>query len=186
MVPSSSLSLFPPVTTITRANSAAYSTARSVLSTPSTTVDSSSVVTYKDKKQLLKNAVNVWFCHCCTAKNLPAWKTCHICGRSDDYASSGYHLPFHGETGKLYRPTQIINVLEDIHEVDSEKWTALHSACANGNTAIVKRLLDYKAEIEAITEKGWFLHSVSLSFVLFIILCFVHRSSPTTPGCLFW
>ncbi len=67
---------------------------------------------------------------------------------------SGYHLPFHGENGALYRPAQVINVMEDIHEVDSEKWTSLHSACALGNFAIVKQLLAYKSQLEAITERG--------------------------------
>jgi ankyrin repeat protein len=100
------------------------------------------------------DAKNLWYCHCCTAKNPSDLDKCRVCGRPESYALSGYHLPFHGENGKLYRPSQVINVMEDIHEMDSEKWTSLHSACANGNTAIVRQLLDYKAHIEAITDKG--------------------------------
>jgi ankyrin repeat protein len=95
-----------------------------------------------------------WYCHCCTAKNVSNVQNCRVCGKHESYALSGYHLPFHGQTGKLYRPSQVINVLEDIHETDSEKWTALHSACANGNTPIVRQLLEYKSHIEAITDKG--------------------------------
>lgn len=98
--------------------------------------------------------VNVWYCHCCSAKNVPTVENCRVCGRPESYALPGYPLPFHGQTGKLYRPSQLMNVLDDIHETDSEQWTALHSACANGNTTILRRLLEYKSEIEAITDKG--------------------------------
>lgn len=124
------------------------------MSVPTSSSSASSSLQKAGKLSILPSTANVWYCHCCTAKNVPSEKKCRVCGRPESYALPGYHLPFHGETGKLYRSSQIINVLEDIHEMDSEKWTALHSACANGNTATVRQLLDYKAHIEAITEKG--------------------------------
>lgn len=97
---------------------------------------------------------DIWHCHCCSAKNTFAVDKCKVCGRPESYALSGYHLPFHGNNSKVYRPSQIINVLVDVHEVDSEKWTALHSACAQGNVLIVKQLLKYKSQLEAVTDKG--------------------------------
>lgn len=96
----------------------------------------------------------IWNCHCCTAKNTGDRTTCRVCGRPENYAQPGYILPFHGNNAKIYRPSQLINVLEDIHEADSERWTALHSACAHGNIGIVRQLLQFKAQIEALTEKG--------------------------------
>lgn len=96
----------------------------------------------------------LWHCHCCTAKNTPDRTTCRVCGRPENYAQSGYILPFHGNNAKIYRPSQVLNVLEDIHEADSENWTALHSACAHGNIGIVRQLVQYKAELEALTDKG--------------------------------
>ena len=35
----------------------------------------------------------------------------------------------------------IFIVMEDIHQLDGELWSALHNACATGNAAIVKELL---------------------------------------------
>jgi len=32
-------------------------------------------------------------------------------------------------------------VMEDIHQLDGELWSALHNACATGNAPIVKELL---------------------------------------------
>lgn len=100
------------------------------------------------------NKSDIWHCHCCTAKNSFELEKCRVCGRPESYAQPGYYLPFHGKNATIYRPSQIINVLEDIHETDSEKWTSLHSACANGNYAIVKQLLSYKSQVEALTSKG--------------------------------
>lgn len=111
--------------------------------------DSSTIVTQWSSK-----ANEIWYCHCCGFKNKYEVLKCKVCGRPESYALSGYHLPFHGENCALYRPSQLVNVMEDIHEVDSEKWTSLHSACALGNVDIVKQLLSYKAQIEAITERG--------------------------------
>jgi len=54
----------------------------------------------------------------------------------------------------LFRPNQILTVLDDIHEVDSEQWSALHSACASGNFQVMKDLLSLKAKVEALTNKG--------------------------------
>ena len=44
--------------------------------------------------------------------------------------------------------------MEDIHEVDSEQWSALHSSCASGNFPVVKDLLALKAKFETTTNKG--------------------------------
>lgn len=95
-----------------------------------------------------------WICHCCTAKNVKTVTSCRVCGRPDSYALSGFPLPFHGKYSTLFRPNQLINVLDDIHATDSENWTALHTSCANGNIAIVRQLLSYKSQIEALTNKG--------------------------------
>jgi hypothetical protein len=95
-----------------------------------------------------------WYCHCCAAKNVRNVKKCRVCGRPESYAQPGYPLPFHGKNAKLYRPSQLLAVLDDIHVVDSEKWTSLHTACANGNLDMVKELLKYKAQVEALTNKG--------------------------------
>lgn len=98
--------------------------------------------------------VQEWHCHCCTAKNSRIQAKCRVCGRPESYAMEGYHLPFHGNNATLYRPSQILTVLDDIHETDEEGWTALHSACSHGNLPIVKELLMLKAKVEAITKKG--------------------------------
>lgn len=95
-----------------------------------------------------------WCCHCCTAKNSADFEKCRVCGRAEHYALEGYHLPFHGNNGNIFRPSQILTVVEDIHQADSEGWTALHCACANGNVAAVKELLKLKAKVEAYTTKG--------------------------------
>lgn len=95
-----------------------------------------------------------WYCHCCSAKNVYSVKKCRVCGRPDSYALSGYPLPFHGENAKIFRSSQVINVLDDIHAVDSEGWTSLHSACASGNLDIVRALIEYKSQLEALNNKG--------------------------------
>jgi ankyrin repeat protein len=122
---------------------------QSQLTDDQSTTSSSVLTTWSNRKP-----DDIWYCHCCTAKNTFAVDKCRVCGRPESYAMPGYHLPFHGDNAKVYRPSQIINVLEDVHEVDSEKWTALHSACAQGNVLIVKQLLKYKSQIEAVTDKG--------------------------------
>lgn len=95
-----------------------------------------------------------WHCHCCTAKNVQTATKCRVCGRPESYAMSGYPLPFHGKNATLYRTSQVISVLDDIHEVDSEKWTSLHAACAAGNYEIVRTLISYKSQLEAVNTKG--------------------------------
>ena len=100
------------------------------------------------------SGLETWSCHCCTAKNTADLSKCRVCGRSESYALQGYDLPFHGKNATLYRPSQVLTVLEDIHQVDGEEWSSLHSACAHGNIEIVKQLLSYKAKIEAVTNKG--------------------------------
>jgi hypothetical protein len=97
---------------------------------------------------------NEWSCHCCTAKNDAEAVKCRVCGRPESYALQGYALPFHGNNYSLYRASQALTVLEDIHEVDAEGWSSLHSACAYGNAEIVIKLLEFKAKIEARTNKG--------------------------------
>jgi hypothetical protein len=103
---------------------------------------------------LTEVAQELWSCHCCTAKNDTARTNCRVCGRPESYALQGYGLPLHGKNATLFRPSQTLTVLENIHEVDSEQWSSLHSACAGGNYAIVKELLGFKAKIEARTNKG--------------------------------
>lgn len=95
-----------------------------------------------------------WNCHCCTAKNVGDAIKCRVCGRPESYALQGYGLPFHGKNSTLFRPTQILTVIEDIHEVDSELWSALHSACASGNYPVVRDLLALKAKFQTTTSKG--------------------------------
>lgn len=108
----------------------------------------------KSAKKLLDLSSQDWICHCCSAKNDTEAKKCRVCGRLESYANQGYGLPFHGQNSTLFRPSQILTVLEDIHEVDSEKWSALHSACASGNFEIVRDLLSLKAKVEAPTIKS--------------------------------
>lgn len=95
-----------------------------------------------------------WYCHCCTAKNTSERDTCRVCGRPESYVQQGYPLPYHGRNAKIFRPSHVLTVLESVHEVDSEKMTSLHSACANGNAAIVKELLKFKSKLDVLTAKG--------------------------------
>lgn len=114
-----------------------------------------SLVTWMDMALVVRaEEEEVWYCHCCTAKNTPSGKKCRVCGRDESYGQFGYPLPFHGNNAKIYRPGQLFDVMDDIHATDSENWTALHVACANGNIAMVSELLHFKAQIEAITNKG--------------------------------
>lgn len=95
-----------------------------------------------------------WFCHCCRYENKGAGVTCGKCGRHESYALEGFPLPLHGKGGALFRPSQIINVLTEINEIDDINWTPLHNACVTGNTATVSKLLELGAFIEATTDKG--------------------------------
>ena len=38
--------------------------------------------------------------------------------------------------------------------IDSEGLTSLHSACANGNIAVVKELLKFKSKVDVVTKTG--------------------------------
>jgi len=99
-----------------------------------------------------------WFCHCCRYENKGETTTngeiCGKCGRHESYALEGFPLPLHGKGGALFRPSQIINVLAEINEIDDNNWTPLHNACVTGNTATVSKLLELGAFIEATTDKG--------------------------------
>lgn len=108
----------------------------------------------KSSKRLVDLPTQDWVCHCCSAKNVQEAAKCRVCGRLESYALQGYRLPFHGKNSTLFRSSQVLTVLENIHEVDSEKWTSLHSACASGNYDIVRDLLSYKAKVEALTNKS--------------------------------
>ena len=101
-----------------------------------------------------KQQQETWNCHCCTAKNTIDRDKCRVCGRLESYALQGYGLPLHGKNATLFRSSQILTVLEDIHEVDSEGWSSLHTSCADGNYIIVKQLLAYKAKVEALTKQN--------------------------------
>jgi hypothetical protein len=97
---------------------------------------------------------STWYCHCCTAQNTSDRDKCRVCGRLESYVQQGYPLPYHGKNAKIFRPSHVLTVLESVHEVDSEKMTSLHSACANGNAAIVKELLRFKSKTDVLTKKG--------------------------------
>jgi len=66
----------------------------------------------------------------------------------------GYPLPLHGKGAKLFRPSQIVNVLTNIHETDTVQWTPLHSAAVQGNTPTVLKLLQLNAVLDAVTDTG--------------------------------
>jgi ankyrin repeat protein len=95
-----------------------------------------------------------WWCHSCRAKNLPSVDHCSVCGRHESFAQGDLPFPLHGETALLFRPSQVINVLQNVHEVDSVKWTPLHTACSNRNVPMVHELLRLGSVVDALTEKG--------------------------------
>lgn len=97
----------------------------------------------------------IWHCHCCTAKNASSLKKCRVCGRPESYALQSYPMPLHGKNAILFRPSQLLTAMEDIHAVDSENWTALHTACVEGNLPTVRSLLELKAKVEVTTNKGY-------------------------------
>lgn len=63
-------------------------------------------------------------------------------------------MPYHGNNAKVFRPSHVITVLESVHDIDSEGLTSLHSACANGNIAVVKELLKFKSKVDVVTKTG--------------------------------
>jgi hypothetical protein len=97
---------------------------------------------------------NRWYCHCCLQSNTNLTDICKTCGRHESYAEEGYQLPLHGQGGKIFRPSQIIHVLQNVNEVDEAMWTPLHSACVQNNVATVKKLLELSCEINAKNDKG--------------------------------
>lgn len=101
-----------------------------------------------------EDSSNIWYCHCCSAGNTNELKKCRVCGRADSYVLQGYPLPLHGKSVLLFRPSQAVNVLENLHEIDSEGWTALHSACVNGSVDMAKELLKLDSIVNAATDKG--------------------------------
>lgn len=104
---------------------------------------------------VLGDEVPPWYCHCCMAANKDYQsKKCRVCGRPDSYAQEGYPLPLHGKMGLLFRPSQIASIVENLHEIDDEGWTALHNACANSNVAMTKELLRLDSIVDALTTKG--------------------------------
>jgi hypothetical protein len=95
-----------------------------------------------------------WYCHLCLQRNLNVTKNCKTCGRHESYAQDGYPLPLHGNGSKFFRPSQIINVLEDINEVDDVMWTPLHNACVRNNEEMALKLLELCPELDAANDKG--------------------------------
>ena len=98
-----------------------------------------------------------WYCHCCLKQNTtvhddPALNKCVTCGRPGTYTQDGGALPLHGKGGAVYRPEQVVNVLSNLDEADMFDWTALHSASAKGNAAVVKELLELGCTVDALTK----------------------------------
>ena len=98
-----------------------------------------------------------WYCHCCLKQNTtvhddPALNKCVTCGRPGTYTQDGCALPLHGKGGAVYRPEQVVNVLDNLDESDMYNWTALHSAAAKGNAAVVRELLELGATADALTK----------------------------------
>ena len=111
----------------------------------------------KPSAQSKKNAKSTepWYCHCCSYLNDGGiGDLCIVCGRHESYAMEGYPLPLHGRGGAIFRPSQIINVLTKVDEMDDINWTPLHNSCVTGNTAAAIKLIELNAFIEAATDKG--------------------------------
>lgn len=67
---------------------------------------------------------NSWNCHCCGALNNKDIRNCRVCGRDESYALDGYPLPLHGIGAKLFRPSQVTNIMGEggLYERDSAEW----------------------------------------------------------------
>ena len=107
----------------------------------------------------LKPAVKVddadsWYCHCCLQKNSNKANICRTCGRDESWAQEGYQLPLHGKGAKVYRPSQVVNVLKDINETDEVNWTPLHNAAVQNNIPMVQKLLELCCDVDAKNDKG--------------------------------
>lgn len=126
------------------------SSLKSKTDTSEISVSSKSKSTHHSQQKVL----STWYCHCCTAQNTSDRDKCKVCGRHESYVQQGYPLPYHGKNAKIFRPSHVLTVLESVHEVDTENMTSLHSACANGNAAIVKELMKFKSKTDVLTKKG--------------------------------
>ena len=95
-----------------------------------------------------------WYCHLCLGKNSNKANVCRICGREDSWAQEGYQLPLHGKGAKIYRPSQVVNVLNNVNEVDEVMWTPLHNAAVQNNIPMVEKLIELCCEVNAKNDKG--------------------------------
>ena len=108
-------------------------------------------------KEKLESRPKYWYCHCCLKQNKVVYKNetknmCVTCGRPSTYTQDGYALPLHGKGVQVYRPAQIVNVLENLDESDMFDWTGLHSAAVKGNAPVVKELLELGCIVDARTK----------------------------------
>lgn len=119
-------------------------------------IKNSSLELFKEFSKKKESKLVGWNCHCCLALNNAELKQCRVCGRPESYAQDGYPLPLHGSSVKVFRPSQIMNIMseKELYISDSVKWTALHSASVNGNTPIVIELLNLDCVLDALTDKG--------------------------------
>ena len=95
-----------------------------------------------------------WYCHCCLQRNSNKSNICRTCGRDESWAQEGYQLPLHGKGSRIYRPSQVVNVLPNINQTDEVMWTPLHNAAVQNNIPMVKKLLELHAEVDAKNDKG--------------------------------
>jgi ankyrin repeat protein len=95
-----------------------------------------------------------WYCHCCLQKNSNKADICRTCGRHESWAQEGYQLPLHGKGSRIFRPSQVVNVLPNINQSDEVGWTPLHNAAVQNNIPMVKKLLELYAEVDAKNDKG--------------------------------
>ena len=108
-------------------------------------------------KEKLESRPTYWYCHCCLKQNKVVHKDeaknmCVTCGRPSTYTQDGYALPLHGKGVQVYRPVQVVNVLENLDESDMFDWTGLHSAAVKGNAPVVKELLELGCIVDARTK----------------------------------
>ena len=100
-----------------------------------------------------------WYCHCCLAKNSVTLNSieafCKVCNQPSHFVMEKISFPIHGERGaSTYRPEQVLNILSDINQVDQFKWSTLHYAAIVGNSDVVRDLIKYKIEVDALTIHG--------------------------------
>lgn len=147
-----------------------------------------------------------WFCHCCSAQNVPNISSCYVCGRPSSYGDNVY-LPLHGNyyisiriinfpdiyvgPSKLYlRPNQVDAILgtTGIHDTNQCNWTALHHVSLAKNFQLVEHLVSNGALIEATTEHGWTplhlcVYSGSLDITAFLVVSGADINSKTFFEC---